>query len=509
MRPTRTPDLGGRRDRRAPLRRAALLLAAALLGLLVPAPLRGGAALVLLSTALVVLLQARALGWFACSPPRASLDPLTGLGDAAAFRTFVQAELDAAARPAGVLLLELRQVALLRSTFGREAVDSLCATMAARLRRSVRSGDGLAHFGDGLFAVAMRDPGGRTAFTRAAERVRREVAQPILVAGTRVRPSWDAAAVLAPEDGRCAADLLAAAEAAREMAVAEPGQPLRSLPAASRTAAEDRRRRQRELLEAEESGAFFPLFQPQLDLLTGRIDRAEVLMRWQRADGSVAPPSAFLDQLRELDALPRVSARVYGGALAEAAVWADAGLPFACLAVNLDSCQVAHPDWAARVLDVVAGAPLPATAVEVEVSENILEHADRTRLVDGLARLRAAGLRVSLDDFGRGYASLTQIADLPIDLVKIDASLLWDAAERTRTRLVVEGVVSLMRNLDLPCVFEGVETPAHLALARRLGARWAQGFLIGRPMPAPELEARLTRPRASAAPAGSPQAVLS
>jgi EAL domain-containing protein (putative c-di-GMP-specific phosphodiesterase class I) len=158
---------------------------------------------------------------------------------------------------------------------------------------------------------------------------------------------------------------------------------------------------------------------------------------------------------------------------------------------------------------VVAGAPLPATAVEVEVSENILEHADRTRLVDGLARLRAAGVRVSLDDFGRGYASLTQIADLPIDLVKIDASLLWDAAERTRTRLVVEGVVSLMRNLDLPCVFEGVETPAHLALARRLGARWAQGFLIGRPMPAPELEARLTRPLAPVTAAGSLRAAFS
>jgi EAL domain-containing protein (putative c-di-GMP-specific phosphodiesterase class I) len=301
--------------------------------------------------------------------------------------------------------------------------------------------------------------------------------------------------VTAPEDGRSADALLAAAEVARDMASAEPGEPFRRLPAALRTAAEDRSQRQRELLEAAENGAFFPLFQPLLDLATGAIDRAEVLMRWQRTDGGVATPAVFLDPLRELDALARISDGVYRSALGEAAAWRTAGFGLTRLALNLDATQVARDAWAERLLALLEASPLPPGHVEVEVSENILEHAQLDRLVDGLVLLRAAGVRVSLDDFGTGYASLSQIADLPIDVVKLDARLLWDATDGPRTRLVVEGMVELMRKLALPCVFEGVETPAHLTLARALGARWAQGFLIGRPMPGPELEGHLAPPR--------------
>jgi EAL domain-containing protein (putative c-di-GMP-specific phosphodiesterase class I) len=309
-----------------------------------------------------------------------------------------------------------------------------------------------------------------------------------------VRPSWAVAGVAAPEDGRTSADLLAAAETAREAAPAGPGEPFRRLAAGSCRAAEDRRDRQRELLAAVDGGAFFPLFQPQLDLSTNAVDRAEVLMRWQRTDGSVVAPGMFLDELRLIDALPRVSEVVYRVAFQEAASWHDVGLPLRRVAVNLDASQVAVRGWAEHLLAALAETTLAPSLVEFEVSENILAHAEPERLVEGLAALRAAGAAVSLDDFGTGYASLNQIADLPLDLVKIDARLVWDAARLERTELVVEGIVGLLRRLALPCVFEGVETPAHLALARRLGARWAQGFLIGRPMPAPELETRLVQP---------------
>jgi len=467
------------------------------LGLLLAA----ATAVVVMPTALVVVAlaatlaglglvgAARCLRGRAARVLRRSRDPLTGLDGAAAFRRFVQTEFAGRDAGFGILFLELRQGSLLRSTFGREAVEAMCRTLATRLHRAVRGGDGLAHFGDGLFAVALDGVRDRATFNRAAERLREEVAQPVLVAGTRVRPRWDAAGVLAPEDGRCGDELLAAAEAAREMARTEPGQPLRALPQASRTAAEDRSRCQRELLEAVETGAFFPLFQPQLDLVTGRVDRAEALMRWQRSDGKVASPGVFLDQLRELDALPRVSDEVYRMALAEAAVWRASGIAFSRLALNLDAAQVAPLDWADHLLALVRGSPLPPSAVEVEVSENMLQHAQLDRLVAGLQTLRRAGVRVSLDDFGTGYASLAQIARLPIDLVKLDGRLLWDASKGRRPQIVVEGLVELLRKLDLPCVLEGIETPAHLELARRLGARWGQGYLIGRPMPAPELEA--------------------
>jgi len=304
--PSKPGDRTGR-DRLHEARRTSVVLGAALAGVLVPAPLRGATALVLAALLAAVLALAAAVARRTRQAAQGSTDAITGLPDAASFRSFVADEVDRAGRPTGVLFLELRQTGLLGSTFGREALEWLYACFGARLRRAVRRGDGVAHFGGGLFTVALRNISDRDGLDQTADRLRRELARPLPLAGTSVHPRWNAAGVLAPADGASASDLLAAAETARELAAAEPGQPLRSLPAATRDAAEQRRHRCRELVDAEAAGAFFPLFQPQLDVATGAVDRAEVLMRWQRSDGSVAAPGIFLDELRQLDALPRVS----------------------------------------------------------------------------------------------------------------------------------------------------------------------------------------------------------
>lgn len=443
-------------------------------------------------TAGLLLLQAVALGHFRGPTrlhPQSSVDPLTGLADAPSFRALVHGAFARPGAKLALLYIELRHVALLRSTFGREALETLYQAVGRRLRADLRTHDGLAHFGDGLFAVALRDTGGRAELATIAARLRTEIAKPLLIGGTRIRPSWDASAVLAPVDAETAADLLVAADAAREVARVGGDEPLRWLPASSRTALESRRARQRELLEAKEAGSFFPVFQPQLDFRTGRIERAEVLMRWQRSDGRVVGPAEFLEELRLLDALPAVSLQVYGAALAEASLWRAQGRSLGRLALNLDATQAAEAGWADTLLRLIAASELPASCVELEVSENILASVDLPILVDGLEVLRAAGVAVSLDDFGTGFASLTQIANLPIDLVKLDSRLLWDASSSVRKLVVVEGVVALVDRLGLPCLLEGIETPAQLALARSIGGALGQGFLIGRPMPAPEIEA--------------------
>jgi EAL domain-containing protein (putative c-di-GMP-specific phosphodiesterase class I) len=193
-------------------------------------------------------------------------------------------------------------------------------------------------------------------------------------------------------------------------------------------------------------------------------------MRRQRGDGSVAAPAAFLDRLCELAALRRASAGVRRTAFAEAAPWRGAGAGVARPAVDLDASRVAGGGRAKDLLaSIDAGPPSPAD-VEVVVSENVLERADLDRLVDGLVMPRAAGVRLSLDDFGTGYVSLTRIADLPIDLVELEARLVRDAAENARTRLVVEGVVALLHELQLACVFEGAR---RRPVARSPG-RWAR-----------------------------------
>ncbi len=478
----------------APLGRVAAALSglalAVLLLLIIPVAWRGAMATIALTTAGLGLWELGTSGrWRSAESTAAPAG--CGIDDAAAFTRFVDAAL---ARPnprLGLLYLQLRQVSLLRATFGREPVEALFAAVARRLRDQIRADDALAHLGDGLFAIALPGIADRATFDAVAGRLRADVAAPLLVVGARLDPTFDMAAVLAPDDGATAAELLAAGEASREWAKTKPGEAVRWLAPSSGGEVAQRRARLRELLEAKDSRAFFPVFQPQLDLVTGRIDRAEVLMRWQRADGKIAGPAQFLSELGEMGALPAVSREVYAAALAEAGVCRANGCGLERIALNLDATQVTGEDWADVLLEQVERSALPATAVEFEVSENILKHADLAVLTRGLQQLRDAGVGVSLDDFGKGFASLTQIANLPIDLVKIDARLLWDAADGGRPLAVLEGTVALMSRLGLPCVFEGIETPAHLDLARRLDGRVAQGFLIGRPMPAPQFEALL------------------
>lgn len=478
----------------APLGRTAAALfglaLAVLVLLVIPVVWRGTVMTIAMTTAGLGLWELGAsVRWRLSAPGTASQD--RGIDDAAAFTRFVDAALAPPSARLGLLYLQLRQVSLLRATFGREAVEALFAALAGRLRDQIRGGDALAHLGDGLFAVALPGIADRAAFDAVAGRLRADVVAPLLVVGARLDPTFDMAAVLAPDDGATAAELLAAGEASREWAKTPPGEAVRWLAPTSRGEVAQRRARLRELLEARDSRAFFPVFQPQLDLATGRIDRAEVLMRWQRADGRIAGPGQFLGELGEMGALPSVSREVYATALAEAAVCRANGYGLERIALNLDATQVAGEDWADVLLEQIERSPLPATAVEFEVSENILKDADLKVLTRGLQRLRDAGVGVSLDDFGKGFASLTQIANLPIDLVKIDARLLWDAADGGRSLAVIEGTAALMSRLGLPCVFEGIETPVHLDLARRLDGRIAQGFFIGRPMPAPQFEALL------------------
>jgi EAL domain-containing protein (putative c-di-GMP-specific phosphodiesterase class I) len=170
--------------------------------------------------------------------------------------------------------------------------------------------------------------------------------------------------------------------------------------------------------------------------------------------------------------------------LREARAWLEAGLGLRRIALNLDICQVQAEDWAEPLLAMIGAGGLSPDRVELEVSERILETADVERLAKGLTRLRQRGVLVSLDDFGAGYGSLTQLARLPVDLVKLDARLLWDADTTPRTRTLVQGVVALTTTLELPCLFEGIETPRQLALAHGVGARFGQGFHLSRPIEA-------------------------
>ncbi|TVQ35710.1 MAG: EAL domain-containing protein [Geminicoccaceae bacterium] len=390
-----------------------------------------------------------------------------------------------------VLQIEFDHVELLTTTYGRHVLAAWTRAAAGRVALRLRAGDRVAIAAPGHLLVLLVDASERAAVLAVIRRLQAALGAKFEVQGRSLRVACTfAAAGLADEAAR-RQGLWLALESAADAAKNQPSGGVGWPSVAASADLDGCRQRRRELLEAADAARFFPVFQPQLDLETGRFDRVEVLMRWQRRDGSIAAPGLFLDDLRHLGRLAEVSHHVYTQALASVQAWSAQGHGLARVALNLDLCQVQQPQWAEPLLGMIEASGLPAGRVELEISEHILEAADIDRLIEGLVRLQAAGVEISLDDFGAGYGSLTQLARLPVDLVKLDARLLWGADTTPRTRTLVQSVVAMTGALDLPCVFEGIETAGQLDLARASGARYGQGFFLARPLHADQVPAVL------------------
>ena len=212
------------------------------------------------------------------------------------------------------------------------------------------------------------------------------------------------------------------------------------------------------------------LFQPLIEPKTGRVVGAEALARSAIADGQLLFARASASGLEE-----RLSRLVQRKALRGAAVW-EGPLKGLGLSINIlpaDISRAGYDDW---LLDEIKAAGIDPRRVTAEITESALL-VDRVEVAERLARLRDVGLRIAVDDFGTGYASLAYLTSLPLDAIKIDRGLIADLVGGERDRIVVKALIHLARELELKVVVEGVETAAQLALIAEWGCDLYQGFL--------------------------------
>jgi EAL domain-containing protein (putative c-di-GMP-specific phosphodiesterase class I) len=236
-------------------------------------------------------------------------------------------------------------------------------------------------------------------------------------------------------------------------------------------------------------------FQPIRERLSGTTTSVEALVRWNHPSRGLLLPSEFLPLANQMGLMRTLDARVLELACSQARAWRDLGLDI-CVNVNVsrDSIQdLRYPDLLRTALSRHG---LPGRAIVLEVTEEgLLESADQARKVVELAA--NLGVRMAIDDFGTGFSSLGRLRDLPVDYLKIDQSFVTDALVESQNAAIVESVVNLAHRLGRQVVAEGVEDEATLAYVDRLGADYAQGFFIGRPVPADEITARLRSETAS------------
>jgi diguanylate cyclase (GGDEF)-like protein len=417
-------------------------------------------------------------------------DELTGLGNRRHLVEQLRVRIEAAAeeeQPLALLLIDLDGFKELNDTLGHSAGDEVLRQIGPRLRGILRSSDTLARLGGDEFAVVLL-PGDEVTASSAGLRLRTALERSFHVGGIRVHVDASVGIALFPEHSRDALGLLQRADVAMyEAKRMRTGHEVYM-------AARDRHSRQRlaligQLNDALAAGQLVLHYQPKVDLRARAVGGVEALVRWEHPQHGRLGPAHFLPLVEQSGLTRALTTFVLERALEEIGGLRRAGIEVT-VAVNLgpaDLLDLALPSELARVLDAHGFAP---EHLELEVSEDVVM-ADVERTLEVLKGLRGIGVRIALDDFGAGHASLAHIRHLQVDTLKIDRSFVLRLPQDEHDAAIVETLVDLGRRLGLRVVAEGVDSAETCALLAGWGCDEAQGHFLGRPMPAAELEAWL------------------
>jgi diguanylate cyclase (GGDEF)-like protein/PAS domain S-box-containing protein len=431
----------------------------------------------------------QALAW------QANHDDLTGLPNRSRLLQLIGEALAEADGRAALLFLDLDGFKTVNDSLGHEVGDELLRQGGARLAEQVRPSDSVGRLGGDQFLVLARDCDTSEA-AALAFRLQTSFTRPFLAAGISVPLSASIGVAAAQPGVRQAHQLLGDADAAAYAAKGAGRDRIHLFSPGLRDAA----RWRLEVANRLRDGAVDQLvvhYQPVVRVDTGEVDGVEALLRWQHPDRGLLSPDAFLSVAEETGQLIPITRWLLGETTRQAAQWAAEGLPLR-MSVNISARHFSAETLVRDVRVALHDSGLPAEWLVLELTETSVAE-DPTRAEDQLSVLRSSGVRVAIDDFGTGWSSLAQLLALPIGTLKIDRSLLTAAARLAAggSGPVLAAIVSLARTLGIRSVAEGVETAEHLQMVREAGCDLAQGYLLGRPMPAGEVPLWASRVRAA------------
>jgi diguanylate cyclase (GGDEF)-like protein/PAS domain S-box-containing protein len=423
-------------------------------------------------------------------------DPLTGLPN----RALLQEHLDLALargrrqeQAVGLLYLDLDGFKLVNDSLGHPAGDELLCHVTMRLGERRRGMDLLARQGGDEFLLLLGDLDRQEAEAHArgvAGDLLQALAEPFSISGAEFHIGASIGVSLFPRDAADADELLRHADAAMYAAKAagrngvtvydgDPHEPLERLSMTSR------------LRKALDRGELILHWQPIVDPRDGALRKLEALVRWQDPFRGLVMPDDFISFAEETGFVDRVGDWVVGAVRDQVLAWERAGYRPPRVTVNVSPRQLRRPDFGQRLLSLVTPDDV-ASRFTVEITESAAM-ADPLRTDPVLTELVAAGIEVAVDDFGAGYSSLSRLRTMPVQVLKIDKTFLQAVPDDGQATAIVTAIIELARALGMEAVAEGVENERQRAFLVERGCPLAQGYLLGRPVPAGEIEPLLAR----------------
>jgi diguanylate cyclase (GGDEF)-like protein len=416
-------------------------------------------------------------------------DPLTQLPN----RRQLSARLGSALARAGatgqriaLLFVDVDNFKSINDTLGHNFGDRVLQGIAKRLQTAAGATGLLARLGGDEFTVLIEDVTSVEEVERRAAKIVTTLQQPLTIDGRALATSASVGASLYPDHADDAEGLLRAADVALFRAKELGRNRFALYKPALYDAAAQRFRLEQSLRKAVEAGDLMLMFQPQVALHTFEVVGLEALLRWRKPDGRIATATEFIHIAEKTGLIHELTDWVLRSATSTVAAWRAQGWHHASVAINVSPPQFFESDFVGHVMRALEVTGLPASALELELTETVFQTGPTT--IDSLRRLRELGVSIALDDFGIGYSSLTSLEQLPINRVKLDRMLVEGVDTNPRSAAIVRSIVALCHGLGLQVVAEGVERPAQLEFLSHCGPLGVQGYLLAYPVEAHQAE---------------------
>jgi diguanylate cyclase (GGDEF)-like protein len=422
-------------------------------------------------------------------------DSLTSLPNRVMFTERLENALDRASRSqqtcVAALFIDVDDFQVINNSVGHQIGDMVIVEVAQRLTTCLRRTDTvsrlksstgiLARLGGDEFCVMLEEIHDVADAVRVCERILAAMRQPFVI-GDRHLYATVSVGVATSETGITADNLMRNADVAMYRAKGRGKAQFAIFDPKMHERVTERLKLEIDLREALERREFVLHYQPIVSLKTGRIDRVEALLRWNR-NGSLVPPGAFIGVAEESGLIRQIGEWVLREACCQVMRWnKDTNAPV-IMCVNISGKQFTHPGFLDEVMTAIADTGVNPAYLEFEITEGVaMEDAERTRYT--LQQLRAIGLHLALDDFGTGYSSLSYLRRFEVNTLKIDRSFVSGLPVNRENMAIVQTIVELARILGLETVAEGIETAEELQVLKQFGCNLAQGFLLARPEPA-------------------------
>ncbi len=393
---------------------------------------------------------------------------------------------------AAIVYININDFKNVNYDLGYKLGDKLIVKIVSIIKEYIKDEDMLCHVAIDRFAILVRSVKDELDLAGLVYSLSKSLEKNVTIENSNIYISASLGIAIYPKDGRDLEELFRNADTAMSFAKISGKSNYKFFESNMRKEVLERVELEKELREAVENNEFTVLYQPKINIRTGKLEGAEALVRWIHPTKGIISPVVFINLAEEIGLIEKIGEIVMKTVCSQNKKWQEAGYKKAAIAVNLSVNQLKSNRIINLIKKTLNDTKLEAKWLEIEITESIIME-DFRYFKKMLNKIRDLGIKVYLDDFGTGYSSLSYLKTIPVDYIKIDKSFIDDIAKDKKQSAIVSALIQLAHGIDFKVVAEGVEDMSQLKILREYNCDMVQGYIFSKPVSKEEFEEMLKK----------------